>query len=623
VIHGRILLFALFLTMILAACRASESATSLPGDIFRRAVYVPYPTQVQLDGKLDDWEDIPFTYVASGEQYTSTPKNNGNFEFAVAATEGNLYIVLTTPDEEIITDEEHGDSFEFFVNFNEDLSIQEYQPNVVHGIVRAATINETLRAQDVVGTNLTQGTEAVAFYTEEGWGAEIRIPLHSFKEPQHGDILGFQVYANGADRWGRSSQLIWSKRDLRAEASMQPDVFGQAIYYEHGNEDVPLPYAIGFSGMTPGTWGGIVTNVWRWYQESYLFCGVPCADSVGLVFDPSEDYLAVSEGIGYGMLLAVMLDDQHTFDIIYQAANSIAYDESNGLHHWRINSDGTIADEASATDAELDIAAALIFADQRVQNEEWQPNSERPYGEEAQSILDAIYEVHVTDDRILQPGTLPGFDGINFTNPSYFAPAWFRIFDAFEEGERWQPLIDEGYALLEASPGAANGLAPDWSSIDGEEATEHCEQNNISLANCQFRMQYDAIRVSWRVGLDCLWFDELRACDWTKRATAFLNSLPVSQRARLYNLDGTLTVDYQDSAMISMWYFAALAGDDPFLAAEIRDQLYHFGDPYGRGYWGESPELYYNQSLALLAATYITGDFRNLLLDGRFANPES
>lgn len=622
-IHRRVLLVMIILNLILVACQTDETTTSLPGDIFRRAIYVPYPTQIQLDGNLDDWADIPFTYVAAGEQYTSTPTNNGNFEFAVAATEGNLYIALTTPDEEIILDEEQGDSFEFFVNFDEDLSIPEYQSNVIHGIVQAATINEVLRAEAVVGTNLIQGTEAVAFYTEDGWGAEIRIPLHSFRELQHSDILGFQVYANGADRWGRSSRLIWSRRDLRAEASMRPDVFGQAIYYERGSEDIPLPYAIGFSGMTPGTWGGIVTNVWQWYQESYIFCGERCADNVGLVFDPSADYLAVSEGIGYGMLLAVMLDDQHTFDIIYQAANSIAYDESNGLHHWRINSDGTIADEASATDAELDIVAALIFADQRVKNGEWQLNSDRPYAEEAQQILDAIYQIHVTDQRILQPGTLPGFDGINYANPSYFAPAWFRIFDTFEDGERWQPLIDEGYSLLETSPGAANGLAPDWTSIDGEETTEHCQQFNITLSNCQFSMGYDAIRVSWRIGLDCLWFDEPRACNWTERATVFLNSLPVSQRARLYDLDGALIVDYQDSAMISMWYFAALAGDDPFLAAEIREQLYHFGDPYGRGYWGDSPELYYNQSLALFAATYITGNFRNLLLDGRSVRQES
>ncbi|MEO0561136.1 MAG: glycosyl hydrolase family 8 [Chloroflexota bacterium] len=606
--------------VVLSGCRPNtlpEETQLAPGQIPGKALYIPYPVSVIVDGDLDDWSGVPEFEVTTGQHYTSTPTDNGAFTFAVAANEGNLYLRMFAPDEGVIAREPvvSGDAFEFFLNFTGVLSLPSYQPWVMHGVVGAELLNQAQTPQPISGRNLPDGTEAAAFQTETGWGAEVRIPLFTIGAPAHGEVIGLQVYANGADSWGRSARLVWGSDDPAMSASTDPSVFGQGIYFAVGSETTPLPLAVGYSGNSPGTWGNIVTQAWQAYRQNYIFCGESCADSVGLVFDPSIDHIAVSEGIGYGLLLAVMLNDQHVFDIIYDASQTVAYDETNGLHHWRINQNGTVIDAASATDAEQDIAAALIFAQTMVDSGQWNQHPKHPYGESARDLLDSIYTVHVLDEQYLMPGTLPGFDWVNYANPSYFSPAWYRLYNEFEGNDRWTPLIDTGYELLEQSPGAANGLAPDWMSADGEAAHAHCRQFNITDSNCQFVMSYDAIRVPWRVAKDCLWYNDPRACAWSERGAAFQNSLPPDERARMYDLDGSLIVDYQDVTMVSMWLFAAEAGDMPFMAAELREQLRTFGDPDRNGYWGASDAEYYNQSLALMSATFITGDFRNLWLE--------
>lgn len=603
----------------LTACGSEiQTIDPVPG----RAIYVPFPVRINLDGNLDDWAGIERVTVTEGKHFGSSPGNNDQFSFALAADTGNFYVMMTTPDQEVVSGRSgeafwQEDSFEFFLNFTGNLAADTYDDGIMQVIVNATAVDAGASTNSISGQNVPPGTQAVTFTTEDGWGFEARVPLHGQHALKHGKAVGFQAYGNGGSLWGRNAHLIWAASDPDGDAWDNPAVFGQALLTEMGRDDIPQPVVVSQSGMEPGTWGEIVTQTWRHYREQYIFCGENCGGNLGLVFDPSVDYIAVSEGIGYGMLIAVMLDDQETFDYIYDAATRILLDPNNNLHHWRATSNGVVTDAYSATDAEQDIALALIFASERVQLGEWQPHDSLPYDEHAQQILDAVFIEQVIEDRYLTPGTLRGFDGINLMNPSYFSPAWYRIYDDFEEGNRWDALIEEGYATLERNPGAAYGLAPDWMSVDGSNAADHCQTMNINLNNCRFQMRYDAIRVPWRVGVDCLWFDEPRACSWSRRSVEFLKGYDNVNTLLLYDLDGAPIVDYRDEVMLSMWYFAALGADDPFFAAEIENRLQGFGDPATNGYWGEDPDLYYNQSLALFAATWLSEDFENLYRAGR------
>jgi len=55
----------------------------------------------------------------------------------------------------------------------------------------------------------------------------------------------------------------------------------------------------------------------------------------------------VSEGMAYGMLFAVYMNDKATFDALWKYEQKFL--DPMGLMHWHINGDGTIAGRNSAT----------------------------------------------------------------------------------------------------------------------------------------------------------------------------------------------------------------------------------------------------------------------------------
>src|SRR5262245_13474960 len=72
----------------------------------------------------------------------------------------------------------------------------------------------------------------------------------------------------------------------------------------------------------------------------------------------------VSEGIAYGMLLAVYAGDQPTFDKLWQYSQ--LWLDSNGLMDWYINAAGTQRlGTGAASDADEDMAFALVAANAR------------------------------------------------------------------------------------------------------------------------------------------------------------------------------------------------------------------------------------------------------------------
>lgn len=608
--------------MFLTACAedAEQSMAIIPAGIPDEAVYIAYPQRIMVNGDLSDWQGVPRITVDDGLYLPEDRDDNGLMRFALASDGGNLFVLLEMPDKAIINDASlppwEQDSFEVYLNLSGQLQTEDYIDGVSQIRILATHIgSEEPMPGTLNGQGVPPNTEAITFRTRDGWGAELRVPLYNRVPIEHGHTIGFQVYANGVNRWGRSAHLVWARADREGEAWRDPSRFGQAIFYEIGAEEQPQPVFFSVGGSGPRSWGAVVSSTYLAYRQNYIFCGENCGDNLGLVFDPSTGYTAVSEGVGYGLLMAVMMDDPYTFDVIYDAAHRVMLDEATSLFHWRADNSGSVMDVYAATDADLDIALALIFAQRRVDRGEWPQHSQRPYGDRARALLDAIYTHHIASRQYLTPGTLPGFDGINLVNLSYFAPAWFRVFNAFEGSDRWDPVIDQGYETLYTQKGAPLGLAPDWSSVDGQPALDHCSEFNIALENCQYQMGYDAIRVLWRVGLDCLWYDEDRACRFAERSAAFQREQPEAGFARMYDMDGGTIVGYRDEAMIAMWVFAAAAAGDSAMRERLADLLYNLGDPVGNGHWNLTPDQYFNQSLAWFAAAYISGDFRNLFIE--------
>src|SRR5690606_34775980 len=98
-----------------------------------------------------------------------------------------------------------------------------------------------------------------------------------------------------------------------------------------------------------------------------------------------------SEGMSYGMMIAVQVDRKDDFDALWNWAKSHMYHASprhpgHGYFSWQMRPDGTAIDENPAPDAEEYFATALLFASHRWGN----GKGIYDYRKEAFAILDAM-----------------------------------------------------------------------------------------------------------------------------------------------------------------------------------------------------------------------------------------
>jgi hypothetical protein len=185
-----------------------------------------------------------------------------------------------------------------------------------------------------------------------------------------------------------------------------------------------------------------------------------------------------SEGMGYGMLIAVYMGDKPTFDAFWQYVKSEFF---NGLMGWHISSTGTALDQHSATDADEDMAWALLMADKQ-----WggSPSSGGgTYLSSATSMINSIKSSEMT-------GNLPtdGDYSAPVTHPDYAAPDYNAEFAMASGDSSWNAVSAAEYAAFESARNASSGLIPDATTGTG---------NNI--------FGFDACRAPWRVGVDYCW----------------------------------------------------------------------------------------------------------------------
>jgi len=243
-----ILLTLVVVSLLALAVPASGQGQLAPAEITGKAVYVPFPVAIKIDGDVKDWDGVPVTKVARGKTLSPKPEEKGSFSFSVAADDTSFYILMTMLDKSIITGK-HGtdfwneDSMEFYLNFSGDLTATAYTPQIYQINVNPGDIGK--KTLTLSGTNINvikDKVTGVVFKTDDGWGFEAAVPL-PFK-PEHGKIFGFQAHTNGATEKDRDVKLIWSLADTGDTSYQDPSVFGQAILFQVGSKDVPTPVAI-------------------------------------------------------------------------------------------------------------------------------------------------------------------------------------------------------------------------------------------------------------------------------------------------------------------------------------------------------------------------------------------
>src|SRR5579871_100792 len=226
--------------------------------------------------------------------------------------------------------------------------------------------------------------------------------------------------------------------------------------------------------------------------------------SGGKVVRPENGGDTVSEGIGYGMLIGVFMDDQPMFDTLWSYAKS--HFDGNGLMTWCVpNQSGSCSGGGSATDGDEDMAYALLMA-----SKQWSGGS---YASDASTLISNIFK-HEVSGTILEGGD--GFNNANELDPSYFAPSYYRAFAVVDSGHNWMGVLDQCYTILAAATGSY-GLVPNWVNTSGQGISSVDSTHGIYFG-------YDACRIPFRIGLDYCLNGESRAQTYTQAITSFYAS---------------------------------------------------------------------------------------------------
>ena len=257
-------------------------------------------------------------------------------------------------------------------------------------------------------------------------------------------------------------------------------------------------------------------SMWERYTDEYL------ETDTYRTLDPQLDFITTSEGQSYTMLRSVWMDDAETFRFSWEWTRDNLQKENTALFAWRFGerTDGSYGVQTasgganSASDADIDIALALLLAHARWGQEE--------YLTEAQAIIADIweYEVEVINGRpyLLSNDLDKTLEkDLYHLNPSYYAPYAFRIFDRVDQENDWGALVDTTYHLLEQTTVLPLGstergtLPPDWVRID---VLTGALLPPDTQSNYSTDYSYDAVRVPWRVALDYHWFESAEAFDY-------------------------------------------------------------------------------------------------------------
>ncbi len=242
----------------------------------------------------------------------------------------------------------------------------------------------------------------------------------------------------------------------------------------------------------------------------------------------------VSEGIGYGMLITVFMNDQPLFDELWKYEQQ--WLNKNGLMDWYIDAAGDKRlGEGAASDADEDIAYALLMADKQ-----WggQGSLSDSYANVAKGQISKIWDHEIHEGKLLKPGDSWNLsDPWTLVNVSYFAPSYYRAFATASGNMGWLDVVKTSYDTLENSlndqnGNASNGLVPAWSTSEGAPTT-------AAFNGAPTNYQYDSCRTPFRIGIDYCLNGEARAQAYAAKTSQFFAAIGASKIVDGYALNGT------------------------------------------------------------------------------------
>ncbi|MDO5124752.1 MAG: glycosyl hydrolase family 8 [Ruminococcus sp.] len=327
----------------------------------------------------------------------------------------------------------------------------------------------------------------------------------------------------------------------------------------------------------------------------------PVGDDMAYIYDTGNNDVR-SEGMSYGMMIAVQMNKKEEFDRLWKWAKTYMYHSSGerkGMFAWQCTTSGDIKDNNSAPDGEEYFAAALLFASARWGDGEGIYN----YRSEALNILS--YMLYVNDRPGYQLNTaidpdrkmvvfVPYGSAATFTDPSYHVPAFYELF-ARESPDKttWLEVAKTSREFFRKCTHEKTGLSPEYATFEGE--------------GCGGRGDYgyDAWRVPMNIAMDYSWWrkDDEWQVAYANRIQSFFHSEGIGQYLDNYTLDGVAKYNADHSiGAVGCNAVASLAADHNKKWDFVREL---WTSPIPEGKW-----RYYNGLLYMLSLLNVSGNYK-------------
>lgn len=340
-------------------------------------------------------------------------------------------------------------------------------------------------------------------------------------------------------------------------------------------------------------------------------------DSMAYVSD-LKNHDARTEGLSYGLMVAVQLDKKEVFDRLWRWTKKYMQHQGgarDAYFAWSIKPEtGEHNSEGSASDGELYFITDLLFASNR-----WGNDTGIDYYAEARRILDAMWSKDGTDGiknvinvEHKQINFVPDNYGYDWTDPSYHLPAFYEIWAEYaKDGKEqfYRDCADTARVFLHRACDLVTGLNADATEFSGVPKSR-------GPMGAAFR--YDSWRVPMNIAMDYSWYakDIEWQQDYSKRIQNFLYSRGIDTFEDQFNKDGTLPEwilpagGFQklrhSIGLVSTSAAASIMGTQE-KSWEFVDTIWNAKlEPYPDGYF----DPYYDGLLYLFSLMHLSGNYQ-------------
>jgi len=326
-----------------------------------------------------------------------------------------------------------------------------------------------------------------------------------------------------------------------------------------------------------------------------------------------------SEGMSYGMMIAVELDKKAEFDALWNWSMTYMYQKdpkhpSYGFFSWQMAYDGTAMDELPAPDGEEYYVMALYFAANRWGN----GKGIYDYKAHADRLLhDMVHREPITG-MVRQRGGLRQHtvgkevsdengmilfspdERSAMTDASYHLPAFYELW------ARWGPEEDRAFWTRAATVSRdyfvknthpKTGLASNYGQFDG---TPWGFRGPDSAA-----FREDAWRVAMNWSVDWSWWaKDPREQDSSDRLQTFFEGQGIETYGDNWKLEGTVLRDRHSPGLVATNGAASLAATNKERARRFTEDLWKLDVPSSKVF------RYYDGLLYLMSLMHASGRFQ-------------